>query len=109
MSDPQTNRPDSLEQHKSEHRALAVLRMLGREPSYASNEEIVGCYFANLGLAGPRVQVRDCLAALERAGLIEASMVEKLTVIRLTVKGDEVGKGLIVVEGVLRPSVDCPY
>ena len=46
---------------------------------------------------------------LERANLIEVSTVETPTVIRLTAKGDEVGKGLIVVEGVLRPGVDCPY
>jgi hypothetical protein len=46
---------------------------------------------------------------LERPGLIEVSTVEMLSVIRLTAKGDEVGKGLVVVEGVLRPGVDCPY
>jgi DNA-binding PadR family transcriptional regulator len=109
MSDPQTNRPDTLEHHKLEHRALAVLRMLGRESSYMSNEEIVGCHFAQLGLVCSRAQVRECLAMLERTGLIEVSMVEKLTVIRLTEKGEEVSKGLVVVEGVLRPSVNCPY
>jgi hypothetical protein len=109
MSDSQTNCSDPLEQHKSEHRALAVLRMLGREPSYMSNEEIVGYHFAQLGLACSRAQVRECLAMLERTGLIEASMVEKLTVIRLTGKGEEAGKGPVTVEGVLRPSVDCPY
>ena len=109
MSVPEANCPSPLEQQKSEHRALAVLRMLGRGPSYASNEEIVGCYFTRLGLACPRAQVRECLAMLERPGLIEVSTVEMLSVIRLTAKGDEVGKGLVVVEGVLRPGVDCPY
>ncbi len=109
MSDRESNRADPLERQKSEHRALALLRLLGREASYMSNEEIVDCLFANLGLACPRAQVRECLAMLERAGLIELSMAETLTVIRLTAKGDEVGQGLVVVEGVLRPGVDCPY
>jgi DNA-binding PadR family transcriptional regulator len=109
MYDAQSNCSDPLEQHKSEHCALAVLQMLAREPSYANNEEIVSRHFDRLGLTCSHAQIRECLRMLEQAGLIDISMVEKLTVIRLTEKGDEVGKGLIVVEGVLRPSVECPY
>lgn len=109
MTDSATNRPDPLAELKSEHRALAVLRMLQREPSYMSNGEVVSSYFELVGLACSREQTMACLAVLEQAGLIEASTVEKLTVIRLTAKGDEVAKGLVVVEGVLRPGVDGPY
>lgn len=109
MTDSAANCPDPLAKLKSEHRALAVLRMLQREPSYMSNEEIVSSYFELVGLACSREQTTECLAVLERVGLIEASTVEKLTVIRLTAKGDEVAKGFVVVEGVLRPGVDRPY
>lgn len=109
MIESAANRPSPLAELKSEHRALAVLRMLQREPSYMSNEEIVSAYFELVGLACSREQTTACLAVLERAGLIEASTVEKLTVIRLTAKGEEVAKGLVVVEGVLRPGVDNPY
>ena len=109
MTDSAANRPDPLAELKSKHRALALLRMLQREPSYMSNEEIISSYFELVGLACSREQMAACLAALERAGLIEASTVEKLTVIRLTAKGEEVAKGLVVVEGVLRPGVDGPY
>lgn len=109
MTDSAANRPDPLAELKSEHRALALVRMLQREPSYMSNEEIVSSYFELVGLACSHEQTTACLAVLERGGLIEASTVEKLTVIRLTAKGVEVAKGLVVVEGVLRPGVDGPY
>ncbi len=109
MSDVASNRPDALEQCKSAHRALAVLRMLGREPSYASNEEIIDFYFAQLGLTCPRARVRDCLEMLERSGLIEISKVETLMVVRLTAKGEEAGSGLVEVDGVLKPGIDCSY
>lgn len=109
MSNSQSNQPDPLERHKSEHRALAVLRMLERQPSYASNGEIVCSYFDLVGLGCTCSQAHECLDMLERSGLIEMSKVDRLTVIRLTAKGEEAGKGLLVVEGVLRPGVDCRY
>ena len=46
---------------------------------------------------------------LERGGLIEMSKIETLVVARLTAKGEEVGNGLVLAEGVLKPGVDCPY
>ena len=46
---------------------------------------------------------------LERGGLIEMSKVVTLVVVRLTAKGEEVGNGLVLAEGVLKPGVDCPY
>jgi hypothetical protein len=109
MSDPQANRPDTLEHHTLEHRALAVLRMLGRESSYMSNEEIVGLPLCPVGARLFARTSPGVLAMLERTGLIDVSIVEKFTVIRLTEKGEEVSKGLVVVEGVLRPGVGCPY
>ena len=51
MSDVLSDQPDTLEHYKSEHRALAAFRMLGREPSYMSNEEIVGAIL--FGSASP--------------------------------------------------------
>ena len=109
MSDVLSDQPDTLEHYKSEHRALAAFRMLGREPSYMRNEDIVGCHFMRLGLACSRAQIRDCLGMLERGGLIEMSKVVTLVVVRLTAKGEEVGNGLVLAEGVLKPGVDCPY
>lgn len=103
------NRLDPLEECKSEHRALVVLRMLLREPSYMSNEEIVRCQYDRLGLSCTRTHLREGLATLAEAGLIETSMVDSVTVIRLTAKGEEAAKGIIVVEGVLKPGVDCLY
>ena len=46
---------------------------------------------------------------LERGGLIEMSKVVTLVVVRLTAKGEEVGNGLVLAEGVLKPGVDCLY
>lgn len=109
MPDIPSNLPVCLEQQKSEHRALAVLRMLGREASYMSNEEILDFYFAQIELTCPRAQLRDCLEMLERNGLIEISKIETLMVVRLLVKGEEAARGLIYVCGVLKPRIDCPY
>lgn len=109
MSGFQPNQRDTLERHKSEHRALAVLRMLGDEPSYMSNAEIVRGYFNLVGLGCSQEQVCECFEMLERSGLIVTSKAKTLTVIRLTAKGEEAGKGLVVVDGILRPGVECPY
>ena len=46
---------------------------------------------------------------LERLGLVIIERTDPLLVFKLTQKGDETAKGLILVEGVLRPPPECPY
>jgi hypothetical protein len=109
MDDFGSNEIDTLEQHKSEHRALALLRFLDRQPGNASNECIIGLLFERIGLVCSRQQVRDDLERVERLGLIRISKTEDLVVVSLLAKGEEVAKGRITAEGVLRPGVECPY
>lgn len=83
--------------------------MLTHETSYMSNEEIKGACLTKLGLGCSLAEVRACLDLLERHGLVESSKVGKLTVVRLTGKGEEAGNGLIEVSGMPKPGVECPY
>jgi hypothetical protein len=109
MPDSGSNEIEALERHKSEHRALALLRFLNRQPGNVSNECIINILFEKIGLVCSRQQVRDSLERYEKLGLIRTSKTEDLVVVSLVAKGEEVAKGHIPVEGVLRPGVDCPY
>ena len=105
MSDVLSDQPDTLEHYKSEHRSPHAW---SRAVLYEQRGDR-GCHFIRLGLACSRAQIRDCLGMLERGGLIEMSKVVTLVVVRLTAKGEEVGNGLVLAEGVLKPGVDCLY
>lgn len=98
-----------LDQRKLEHRALALLRFLERQPGNKSNECIVSALFETIGLACSRQQVRDDIARIEKLALIRSSNVEDLLVVILLAKGEEAANGRIAIDGVLRPGVDCPY
>lgn len=100
---------DTMEQHKSEHRALALLRFLGRQSGNVSNECIIILLFDKIGLTCSRQEVRDGLERIEKLGLIQTSKIDDLVVVNLLAKGEEVAKGCIATDGVLRPGVDCPY
>lgn len=109
MDDYGTNEIVPLEQRKSEHRALALLRFLDRQPGNVSNECIVAHLFETIGLICSRQQVRDVLEQAEKLGLIRTSKTGDLVVVSLLAKGEEVAKDHVMAEGVLRPGVDCPY
>ncbi|WP_448044367.1 VpaChn25_0724 family phage protein [Bradyrhizobium liaoningense] len=98
-----------LDQRKLEHRALALLRFLDRQPGNKSNECIIAALFETIGLVCSRQQVRDDINRIEKLALIRSSNVGDLLVVSLLAKGEEVGNGRIVIDGVLRPGVDCPY
>ena len=103
------NEVDTMEQHKSDHRALALLRLLDRQPGNVSNECIITLLFEKIGLTCSRQEVQDCLERIEKLGLIRTLKVDDLVVVNLLAKGEEVAKGRVMIEGVLRPGVDCPY
>ena len=109
MGDYGSNEINALEQQKSEHRALALLRFLNREPGNISNECVINLLFEKIGLVCSRQQVLDDLERLEKLGLIRVSKTEGLVVVSLLAKGEEVAIGRVTVEGVLRPGVNCPY
>lgn len=104
-----SNEPSEIERIKQQHRALAVLRFLEREPGSRSNDQIITARLDSIGLVGSREQLLGCLDRLEANGLTVQHTMEKLVVVELTAKGEEVAQGRCEIEGVLRPSVDCPY
>ena len=109
MANCSTNDIAMLDRHKLEHRALALLRFLDRQPGNKSNECIIVALFETIGLVCSRQQVRDDIERIEKLALVRSSNVENLLVVSLLAKGEEVANGRITIDGVLRPSVDCPY
>lgn len=107
--DQKSNRMNDIERLKSEHRVLALLRFLGRQPCAASNDAIIAALFDYVGLSCSRQELRACLDHAEATGLIAVRQVDSLLVVGLTARGEEVSLGKISVDGVLRPGVDCPY
>jgi len=100
---------DSLETVKNEHRALALLKLLQREPGYRLNDQIILGWFQRLALASIVADIRQCTEMLEAKGLIKIDLVDSLQVFELTNDGEDVALGRSVVEGVLRPRPESPY
>ncbi len=103
------NEAEAMERVKTSHRALALLRFLNREPGTMSNECIVDARFEQIGLVCCVEEVRECLKHLEKQALVALSKVGDLTVVTLLMKGEEASKGLLEIEGVLKPGPECPY
>lgn len=100
---------DTLETIVSEHRTLAILRALARRPGGVSNHEVLSAWLDQLGIPSNRVALRDCLDHLAAHGLIAITQVQDIKVVEITRHGQEVGEGLVVMEGIARPGVDCAY
>jgi DNA-binding IclR family transcriptional regulator len=94
---------------KGEHRALAILRLLDREPSYRSNERIIGAWLEHLALGGPADEIRRQLEMLAQIGTVRLDNAEGLLVATLTELGSDAANGRQIIEGVLRPSPDERY
>lgn len=103
------NAPEAFQQLKSEHQALAMLRVLQREPSYKLNDQILLGWLRKLALVLTRDEFDASIDQLMRLALIKTDMIDGITVIELTEKGCDVALGRAISEGVLRPSPECPY
>ncbi|TIL34545.1 hypothetical protein [Mesorhizobium sp.] len=104
-----SNEIDYIEGTKREHRALALLRFLKRQPCSASNDRIVAAMLDHIGLSCSRQELRTSLGQAEAAGLVSSREVDSLLVVALTTQGADAADGKIDVEGVLKPGADCPY
>jgi hypothetical protein len=99
----------AIDRLKVEHRGLALIRFLARQPRAASNERIVGAVFDHLGLSCSQQELRACLQEAEASGLVCTRSVDNLLVVTLSAKGEEAAQGKIAVDGVLKPGANCPY
>lgn len=104
-----SNEPSPLDRILVEERRLAILRWLWKMPGHTANEHIAGIYLRHVGLVSAQEAVRDCLNHLERSGTLKIVWREALMVIELTQRGAEAAEGLVDVDGIPRPGVDCPY
>ncbi len=109
MDDVHRNSVDPIVRLKSEHQALAVLRVLSRLSGFASNERLLHDWLQSIGLVADREQLIGLLVNLQRSALLVLDEIDGLTVVRLTAKGHEVARGIVQVDGVLRPPPECPY
>lgn len=94
---------------RREHLALAILRLLDRQPGYGANERVLTDYFRQLALTTTSAETRLCLERLERLGLLKSNTIDNIVVVELTKAGQEVANGYVRADGVLRPEPECPY
>ena len=109
MIEPNSNEVQVMRRIRGEHRALAILRALQDLTGFSCNDSLIAYFLGSLALSGTAPEICEAVNSLERLGLVTIERTDPLVVFTLTQKGDDAGKGLIVVEGVLRPSPDCPY
>lgn len=109
MNERNANDVQGMRKLRGEHRALAILRALQDLPCLSCNDSLIADFLDSLALSGTTPEIREAVNSLERLGLVTIERADPLLVFRLTQKGDDAAKGLIVVEGVLRPPPECPY
>jgi hypothetical protein len=109
MVEPNVNAATAIEQIKSEHRSLAILRLLHREMGYRANDLVLQGYLETIALSGASGEIRDCIDRLERGGFVKTEWQNALVIVQLTARGEDAATGAISVAGVLRPGPECPY
>ncbi|HEV7370215.1 ArsR family transcriptional regulator [Arenibaculum sp.] len=92
----------------AEHRGLAVLRIL-RAAGHSANDSILMDVLRRYGIASTRAVVRECIERLKEAGLVTTGFFERVLVVTLTERGEDIALGRTTVPGILHPSPDCEY
>ena len=90
-------------------RRLAVLRWLLATPGYCLNDQLLAAMLRKAALFHGGESLRDDLEHLERAGAVRLRRIDSLIVAELTRRGGEAAEGLVELDGVPRPGVECPY
>ena len=85
-------------------RRLSLLRLLAGQPDYALNVYVAQKALRLLGHGEAHSVIKADFAFLAEAGLAVLSERERVSVATLTREGQDVATGLLVVEGVARPS-----
>ena len=97
----------NFEQTLAQDRRLAMLRIL-LEVNGEANESVLCSGLESIGHSRmlTRENVRGDLRFLETAGAIRLSWFDgRIAVAHLLIRGEEIAKGKIVVEGIKRPSI----
>ncbi len=80
-----------------------LLRILLELPGYRSNSSLLAAMLQQLGHTPTRDQVKTELRWLAEQGLISIDEVASVLVCTLSERGQDVGEGRAVVDGVARP------
>ena len=86
------------------HVRLSILRLLADLPGYCANDSVLHQATNAMGLSCTRDQIRTHLTWLAEQRLVTVVNAGHLTVATLTERGDDVGAGRSVIDGVQRPS-----
>ena len=98
-----------IEEVKTRHRRLAILRALAGVTSGSANLFVFRNWLPELGLAVATDELRADIRMLASAGLVVLKDEHDAWPFTLTQRGEEVAQGLIAVDGVEKPTPDCPY
>ena len=93
----------SFAQLMTENRRACILRTLEAAPAYTSNESLLHMMVVEFGLSSSRDQVRGDLAWLAEQQLIDLKDISGVYVVKITLRGIDVARGLVTVPGVKRP------
>ncbi|GFE67102.1 VpaChn25_0724 family phage protein [Litoreibacter roseus] len=103
------NAEDQMDSIKRQHRALAILRLLERNPGYCTNIELLRDCLAVIALTATRDQLLQECRSLESVGFLRVTERGEVVVLELTEAGGDVAQGLVMSDLVLRPGPECPY
>ena len=109
MSAPNRDPSLTIEEVKTRHRRLAILRTLAGTAGGSANLFVFRNWLPELGLAVATDELRADIRMLASAGLVVLKDEHDAWPFTLTQRGEEVAHGLVTVDGVEKPSPDCPY
>lgn len=89
---------------ETEHRRLAILKLLAGDAGYSANDSVIRSAVATLGFAASRDRIRADLRWLEEQELLTVDEVGALLVGKINQRGVDVSEGVARVDGVQRPS-----
>ena len=90
--------------HLSEHRRITILRVLKDAPAFFANDSVLQEMAARVGVSSTRDQVRADMQWLRDVGLVTLETFQDVLVATITARGIDVALGLVMVEGVKRPT-----
>ncbi len=97
-----SNRKIEIDQVRSEHRSLAILRILNDTVDYRQNSTVMLDYLRKIALCSASSELENSASNLESQGLIKIEQVDGNSVYELTEPGQEVARGLTEVEGIAK-------
>jgi Fe2+ or Zn2+ uptake regulation protein len=87
----------------AEHRRLAILQLLVKDPDYSINDNLLQQLLGQIGHGVGMAVVRADLAWLEQLGLLATSELPGCTIAVLRNDGVDVANGVATMPGIARP------